>query len=356
MEFKIGNKKVGDNHPALVVAELSGNHMQRFDLAVKTIKAMKKAGADAVKLQTYTPESLTLDYKNSKYEYFRKAKKGLWKGSTPFQIFKLASTSWSWQPKLKKLAESLGLICFSAAYDYEAVEFLNKMNIAAYKIASPEITDIRLIERAAATGKPIIISTGIATLQEIKEATQACYRMGNKQIALLKCVSAYPTPLNEVNLRTIPTLKKKFKTIIGLSDHTLSLSVGMAAVTLGAKIIEKHFILSRKLASQDRAFSLEPQEFENMITSIREVEKVLGDSTYRLTPAIKAMRHVRRSLFVVKNINKGESITEDNIKSIRPGYGLKPKYLINVLGKKVKRDIKRGTPLRLSMIAKNIND
>ena len=353
-EFKIGNKLVGEGQQAFIVAELSANHLQKYDLAVKTIKAIKKAGADAVKLQTFTPESITLNPQSLTLKnlnsYFKKKSKGLWKGLTSYELFKKAYMPWQWQPKLKKLAESLDLICFSTPFDHEAVEFLDKINVAAYKIASPEITDIPLIENIALRGKPVIISTGIATLKEIGEAVNACQRKKNLKIALLKCNPVYPSPLDEINLRAIPTLKKKFNTIVGLSDHSLSAAVAVGAVVLGASIVEKHFILKRDLVGPDAAFSLEPEEFSQMVNQIREVEKALGSGKYILIGKTKKERECRRSLYAVKDIKKGETFSKDNIRSIRPAGGLQPKYLKKIFGKKVKKNIKKGMPLKWSFI------
>jgi len=347
MKFNIEKKVVGESCPALIVAELSCNHLQKYSLAVRTIKAMAKAGGDAVKLQTYKPKSLTLDVTN---QYFKKNKKGIWKGMTPWDIYEKAYTPWKWQPKLKNLAESLGMICFSSPFDHEAVEFYKKMKMPAYKVASLEITDIPLIEHMAKQGKPMIMSTGVATIKDLKLAVKTCHDVGNKKIALLKCVSAYPTSLGEVNLRSIVDLKERFKTLVGLSDHTLSSSVAVGAVALGASIVEKHFILSRKLPSLDKEFSLEPNEFEKMIKEIREIEKALGEKKYILTKNQEELRKKRRSLFVVKDIKKGEKLTRKNVRSLRPGFGLHPKYLKDIIGKKAKRAIRKGTPLNWRLI------
>jgi pseudaminic acid synthase len=342
MELRIGNKTIGENHPVFIIAELSANHNQNYETALKTIKAAKKAGADAIKLQTYTPDTITIDCDNKHFQI-----KGgtLWDGNTLYELYKKTYTPWEWQPKLKKNAEDLGLICFSSPFDKTAVDFLEKIKVPAYKIASYEIVDIPLIEYAASKGKPMIISTGIATLVDIKAAVKACKHVGNNQIALLKCSSIYPTPLKEINLKTISDLKKKFKTIIGLSDHTLTDSIAIASVVLGAKIIEKHFILKRNLGGPDAPFSMEVEEFKRMVQSIRQVEKALGEVSYKLTEKIKTARKYSRSLFVVKNSKKGEIFTEKNLRSIRPGDGLHPKYLKDILGKKAKVDIKKGTPL-----------
>lgn len=347
MNLQIGDKCVGNSNPVFIIAELSANHLQNFDLAVKSIKAMKKAGADAVKLQTYTPDTITIDCDN---EYFQIKQGTLWDGKTLYQLYQEAYTPWEWQPGLKKFAEDIGLICFSSPFDKTAVDFLEEMNVSAYKVASFEITDIALIEYIASKGKPIIISTGIATLADIEEAINACKRMGNNQIALLKCTSEYPAPPEDVNLRTIPDMRERFGTVVGLSDHTLGISVPIAAVALGAKIIEKHFILDRKLGGPDSAFSLEPEEFRTMVRSVRESEKALGEVSYELTEKIKKSREFSRSLFVVEDMNPGETFTEINIKSIRPGFGLPPKHLQEILGRKSKKDIRKGTPLNWSLV------
>ena len=347
MEVNIAERKIGKSHPAFIVAELSANHLQKFDHAVKLIKAAKDAGADAVKLQTYTPDTITIDCDN---EYFQIKQGTIWDGKTLYELYKEAYTPWEWQPELKEIAEELGLIFFSTPFDKTAVDFLEEINIPCYKIASFEITDIPLIEYVASKGKPVIISTGIATLTDIQEAVNACKRMGNSQIALLKCTSAYPAPLEEVNLKTIPDMAEKFKIVIGLSDHTLGISVPVASVALGAKIIEKHFTLSRSLGGPDAAFSLEPEEFKAMVKAVREVEKALGDVCYELTEKMRKNRQFSRSLFIINNIKAGEVFTEKNVRSIRPGYGLHPRYLKKILGRRATQDIKRGTPLKWSLV------
>lgn len=345
--FQINNKRIGDSNSAFIVAELSANHNQNFDNAVKLIKEAKKAGADAVKLQTYTPDTITINCDN---EFFQIKQGTIWDGRILYDLYKEAYTPWEWQPKLKEIAENEGLICFSSPFDKTAVDFLEKMNVPAYKIASFEITDIPLIEYIASKGKPVIISTGIATLGDIEEAINACIRMNNKQIALLKCTSEYPSPLNEVNLKTIPNMIETFKTIVGLSDHTSGISVPVAAVALGAKIIEKHFTLSRSMGGPDAAFSLEPEEFSQMVRSVREVEKALGDVSYELSDKSMKSREFSRSLFVVKDVKEGEIFTEENVRSIRPGFGLHPKYYNYILGKKAAKDIDKGTPLNWDLI------
>ncbi len=345
--IKIGEKTIGEQSSTFIVAELSANHRQKFDLTVKTIKAIKEAGADAVKLQTYTPDTITIDSDN---EFFKIKQGTIWDGKTLYELYKEAYTPWEWQPKLKKIAEKLGLIFFSTPFDKTAVDFLEKMDVPIYKIASFEITDIPLIEYIATKNKPVLISTGVACLNDIKEAINACKRMGNKQIALLKCTSAYPASLEEMNLLTIPDMFKKFNTVVGLSDHSLSVSASVAAVGLGAKIIEKHFILDRKLGGPDAAFSTEPREFRLLVRSIRETEKALGKVSYTLSEKVKLNRDFVRSLFIVKDMKKDDIFTEENVKSIRPGFGLPPKYYNKILGKRIKNDAERGTPLKNSMI------
>ncbi|MBE6044713.1 MAG: pseudaminic acid synthase [Clostridium thermopalmarium] len=346
--IKIEDKTIGENNPTFIIAEMSANHLQNFDYAVKIIKEAKKAGADAIKLQTYTPDTITIDCDN---EYFQIKQDTIWDGTTLYKLYEKAYTPWEWQPKLKRIAEEEGLICFSSPFDKTAVDFLEDINVPAYKIASFEITDIPFIEYIASKGKPIIISTGIATLSDIEEAVNACKRMGNNQIALLKCTSAYPSPIEDINLRTMPNIKDTFKTVVGLSDHTLGSSVAVGAVALGAKIIEKHFTLSRAEGGPDSAFSMEPHEFKAMVNNIRDIEKALGEVTYELTYKMKRSREHSRSLFIVKDIKAGEEFTEDNIKSIRPGFGIAPKYLDSVLGKKARIDIKKGTPLSWNLIS-----
>lgn len=341
------DRLIGGEQPVFIVAELSANHLQKFDLAIKMIKVAKEVGVDAIKLQTYTPDTMTIDCNN---ECFQIKQGTLWDGRTFYGLYREAYTPWEWQPKLKRIAENAGLIFFSTPFDKTAVDFLEKINVPAYKIASYEITDIPLIEHIASKGKPIIISTGVATLCDIEEAVSTCKRKGNDQIALLKCTTVYPTPLEEVNLKTIPHLAETFKTIAGLSDHTLSISIPLAAVALGAKIIEKHFILDRKLGGPDAPFSLEPEEFESMVKSVREAEKAMGEVKYELTEKVRKNREFVRSLFVVENVKRGETFTEQNVRSIRPGFGLHPRHLKEILGKKAKKNIRRGTPLNWELI------
>ena len=343
----IGKKTVGPAEPVFIVAELSANHLQKFDLAVQTINAAKEAGADAIKLQTYTPDTITIDCDN---EYFKIKQGTLWDGKTFYDLYKEAYTPWEWHPKLKEIAEDLGLIFFSTPFDKTAVDFLEELDVPVYKVASFEITDLPLVEYIASKGKPIILSTGIATLSDIEEAVNACKSQGNDQIALLKCTSAYPAPLEEMNLKTIPDLVDRFRTIVGLSDHTLEALVPATAAALGATIIEKHFILDRKLGGLDAAFSLEPEEFHAMVNAVRDVETTLGAVEYELTEKTKRSREFSRSLFVVEDVKAGELFTEENVRSIRPGFGLPPKHQKKVLGKKANGDIKKGTPLSWKLI------
>ena len=347
MEFKIGDKKIGEKNPTFIIAELSANHMNDFDIAVKTIAAMAQSGADAVKFQTFTPDTITLDCDN---EYFQIKQGTLWDGQVLHDLYEDAYMPWDWQPKLKRIAEDLGLIVFSSPFDKTSVDFLEDMDVPAYKIASFEITDIPLIEYVAGKGKPIIISTGIASIEDIELAVQTCLNAGNNQICLLKCTSSYPAPLEEINLNTILDMSDKFHCIIGLSDHTVGGEVSIASVALGAKIIEKHFILDRNLGGPDSEFSMEPHEFKQMVDSVRNVEKALGKVSYDLTDKIKANREFSRSLFVVEDIENGDIITEDNVRSIRPGFGLHPKYFNRILGKRVNKNLKKGTPFDLSFI------
>lgn len=347
MEFNIGEFKIGEDNPTFIIAELSANHMNDFDIAVKTIEAIAKSGADAVKFQTFTPDTITLDCDN---EYFQIKQGTVWDGQVLYGLYEDAYLPWDWQPELKKMAEELGLIVFSSPFDKTSADFLEKMDVPAYKIASFEITDIPLIEYVAGKGKPVIISTGIASLEDIKLAVETCLNAGNDRISLLKCTSSYPAPYDEINLNTIPDLVEKFDVVVGLSDHTLGIEVAVAAVALGAKIIEKHFILDRNMGGPDSEFSMEPHEFKHMVDSIRNVEMALGKISYELSDKIKANKEFSRSLFVVEDIKKGEIITEDNVRSIRPSFGLAPKYLKNILGKPVKKDLKKGTPFELEFI------
>lgn len=323
-----------------LVAELSANHHQSKNIALKTIKAAKESGADAVKLQTYTPECLTLNC-NSKYFQIQGT---LWEGKNFYQLYQEAMTPWEWHKDLFEYAKELGIICFSSPFSKEGVDFLEELGNPIYKVASFEIVDLELIEYMAKTKKPIILSKGIATKEEIKEALDVC-KKEVKDITLLQCTSSYPAPLNEANLSLIPKMQKDFGVKVGLSDHTLGITAPIVAASLGAKVIEKHFILDKKLGGPDSAFSIEPQEFSAMAKAVREVEELLGVESYELSQKSKEGRVFMRSLFVVEDIAKGERIKENQIRSIRPGYGIPPKMKYQVVGKKAKKALKRGEPL-----------
>jgi pseudaminic acid synthase len=325
-----------------IVAEISANHGQNFNRAVALIKKAKECGADAVKFQCYTPDTLTIDCDN---KYFR-IKHPKWGGQTLYQLYQKAYTPWNWLKKLKKVAEDLGLLFFATSFDKTAVDFLEELDVPMHKIASFELVDLPLIEYIAKTKKPLILSTGMATLEEIREAVDTAKKSGAKDIILLKCVSSYPAKPEEMNLRTIPDMAKRFKLPIGLSDHTLGIATSIAGVYLGAKLIEKHFCLSRKIKTPDSFFSLEPRELRELVENIRSVEKALGKVHYGLTEEEKKSQVFRRSLFVVKDMKRGNIFTKENVKSIRPANGLKPKYLKYILGKRASQDIKKGTPLR----------
>ncbi len=348
-EILVEGRRIGEGHSTFIIAELSANHLQQFDLAVATVKAAKESGADAIKLQTYTPDTLTL---NCDAPLFRTDKAPLWAGQTLYQLYEQAYTPWEWQPKLKAIAEELGLICFSTPFDLTAVAFLEEMDVPCYKIASCELVDIGLIEAAARHGKPMILSTGIATLEEIEEAVAACRRVGNRQIALLKCATCdYPTPMAETHLRQIPDLMRRFNVPVGISDHSLGSTTAIAAVALGGTIIEKHFILHRGLGGPDAAFSMEPHEFAALVQAVRDTEQALGSCSYAHSEAVTRHRHYRRSLFVTQDIAAGETLTSANVRSIRPGSGLPPKHLPELLGRRANTAISRGTPLTWDLVA-----
>ena len=347
MEIGINNRLIGPRRTTYVIAELSANHNQDFDQAVKIVEEAKRAGADAVKLQTYTPDTLTIDCNN---EYF-KIEGTIWEGRTLYDLYKEAYTPWEWQPKLKEIADNLNIDLFSTPFDATAIDFLEEMDVPAYKIASFEIVDLPLIRSIAETGKPIIMSTGMATMAEIDEAASTIRNAGNNQLALLKCTSAYPALAEDMNLLTIPHLSHAFGVPVGLSDHTLGIAVPVAAVAFGACIVEKHFTLSRSIAGPDSVFSLEPHEFKAMVEAVRTTEKALGRVCYGANKNEMKSRIFRRSLFVVQDMKADEMFTAQNVRSIRPGHGLHTRYLDVVLGKKARIDIDRGTPLSWDIIA-----
>jgi pseudaminic acid synthase len=325
-----------------IIAELSANHNGSFETALKTVKAAKEIGADAIKIQTYTADTITLDCKKAD---FRISNGGLWDGYYLYDLYKEAYTPWEWQAEIFKLAKEEGIICFSSPFDKTAIDFLEGLNNPIYKIASFEITDIPLIKYAASKGKPMIISTGIANEDDIQLAVRTCREEGNNDITLLKCTSAYPAPIEEANLIMIRDLAERFGVKVGLSDHSLGITLPITAVAMGATVIEKHFILDKSIGGPDAAFSLDKKEFAQMIKAVREVEQAIGKIDYKLSEKQKISREHSRSLYAVSDIKAGEIFTDKNIRSIRPGFGLHPKYYWEVIGKTAKMDIERGTPL-----------
>ena len=345
--MKIGNKTIGGDNPCFIIAELSANHNGNLNVAIETIKAAKKAGADAIKLQTYTPDTLTIDCDN---DHFKIEGGTLWDGKTLYELYEEAYTPWEWHKQLFEVAEEEGLICFSSPFDFSAVDFLEELNVPAYKIASFEIQDITLIEYAASKGKPIIMSTGIAEEVDIQLAVDTCRKVGNNDIILLKCTSSYPAPLDLANLNTIPDLKKRFCVEVGFSDHTYGSLAPTVATTLGAKVIEKHFILDKTIGGPDADFSLDLKEFSELVEKVRDTEKLLGKVSYEISEKVKNNLKFARSLFVVKDVKAGEVITKENIRSIRPGFGMHPKYYNEILGGKFSKNVNRGEPLHIKMI------
>lgn len=341
MGAKLKKKVIGDDNSVLIIAEISANHGQDFDRAVKMIKVAKDCGADAVKFQAYTPDTLTIDADN---KYFR-IKHPQWGGQTLYELYKKAYTPWKWFKKLKKVADDLGLLFFATAFDRTSVDFLEELNVRFHKISSFELVDLALIEYAAKTKKPLIMSTGMADIDEIQAAVDAARRAGAKEIILLKCVSSYPANPADMNLRTIPDMQERFSCSVGISDHSLGVGASICAVALGARVVEKHFTLSRKLKTPDSFFSIEPDELKQLTENIRIAEKSLGKVSYEITKREENSRVFRRSLFAVKDIKAGQVFTEENVRSIRPGNGLPPKFIKEIIGRKAKADIKRGTPL-----------
>lgn len=335
------------NEGIFIVAELSANHAGSIDVAVEAIKAAKRAGANAIKLQTYTPDTITID---SKKNDFKLTQGTIWDGQYLYDLYKEAYTPWEWHKELFRIAKEEGLICFSSPFDNTAVDLLEELNNPIYKIASFEITDIPLIEYIASKGKPMILSTGIATQHDINLALMTIRSQGVNEIGLLKCTSSYPAPLNEANLIMIQDFKMRFNVIPGLSDHTLGVTAPLVAVSLGAKIIEKHFTIDKSIGGPDVSFSLDEKEFTDMVKAVREAEKVIGKIDYELTDKQIKGRDFSRSLYIVKNVRKGEKLTKNNIKSIRPGFGLHPKYYESVLGKTFKNDYTKGTRLENNLL------
>ena len=331
-----------------IIAELSANHQGDINVAIETIKAAKRAGADAIKLQTYTADTITLDVKNS---YFKIDQGTAWDGRYLYDLYQEAFTPWEWHKTLFEVAEQEGLVCFSSPFDKTAVDFLETLNAPIYKIASFEITDIPLIAYTASKGKPMIISTGIATEEDIRLAIETCKTQGNNDITILKCTSQYPAKIEDANLMTIPDIKTRFGVKVGLSDHTLGITAPVVSIALGAKVIEKHIMLDKSIGGPDAHFSLDEAEFKAMVDAVRNAEKSLGKVDYELTEKKKSSRAFSRSLFVVESVKAGEPLTEKNVRSIRPGFGLHPKYYNEILGKTFTKDISKGEPLSLDMIS-----
>lgn len=347
MDININKSVLNKNNKTFIIAELSANHGHDIEVAKNTIKAVKEAGADAVKLQTYTADTITMDCNN---KYFQVNQGTIWDGTTLYELYKKAYTPWEWHKELFDYGRELGITIFSSPFDKTAVDLLESLNTPIYKIASFEITDIPLIKYIASKRKPVIISTGIATIGEIKEAVDTCKEVGNHDITLLKCTSSYPSPYEDMNILTIPNLKETFGVNVGLSDHSMGHAVALGAVALGAKVIEKHVILDREIGGPDASFSMNIDEFKEMVDNIRNLEKALGTVSYDLDEKRLKNRELSRSLFFTQDMRTGDIITEKNMRSIRPGYGLHPRYYNEILGKKVTKDVERGTPVDWSFI------
>ncbi len=346
----IRNKRIGPGKPVFVIAEVSANHGQDFNRAVDMIRVAKDCGADAVKFQAYTPDTLTINADN---KYFC-IKHPQWGGQTLYELYKKAYTPWKWFKELKKIAEDTGITFLCTAFDKTSVDMLEELDICAHKIASFELVDLPLIEYAAKTRKPLIMSTGMADIDEIQEAVDTAKKSGAEEIILLKCVSSYPAKPEDMNLKTIPDMKDRFKCPVGLSDHSLCIGASVCAVAMGAAVIEKHFILSRGIKTPDSFFSIEPHELKDLIDNIRIAEKAIGKVHYGLTDEEKKSMIFRRSLFVVKDVKAGEKISSENVKSIRPGQGLHTKHIVQITGRSFKKDVARGSPLTWDMIIETL--
>lgn len=343
-QVMLGNKIIGENAPAFIIAEMSANHNMEYSRAEAILHAAKEAGVDAVKLQTYTADTITL---NSDKKYFQTRDNSLWSGTTEYKLYEKAYTPWEWQPKLKELADKIGIILFSSPFDLSSVDFLEEMDVPAYKIASPEIVDIPLIKKCAQTGKTIIISTGVASIGDIECAVDVCRQEGNQNVILLKCTAEYPAPYSQMNLKTIKNMEETFGCPAGLSDHSLGDEIAIAAVAMGAKVIEKHITLHRADGGVDSAFSMEAEEMKRMVERIRHVEQAMGIVQYEYIGTNNEKKRRGRSLFVSADIKKGERFTEKNIRSVRPGDGLHTKYYFDVLGKRAARDLSFAEPLQM---------
>ena len=346
-EIRIGSHVISKDSPTFIVAEMSANHNMDYDRAVAILRAAKDAGADAVKIQTYTADTITLD---CDAPCFQITQGTLWDGITLHKLYESAYTPWEWQPKLKRIAEDLGLEFFSSPFDLSSVDFLEEMGVPAYKVASFEINDIPMIRKIALTGKPVIFATGIAHISDIELALHTCLKAGNENVILLKCTSSYPTPYEDMNIRTSPSMGETFDCITGLSDHSMGSAVAAAAVALGAKVVEKHLTLRRADGGADSAFSMEPEEFKEMVDNIRKVELALGKVTYDLSPKQAREREHSRSLFIAEDMKAGDVFTPKNLRSVRPANGLHTMYYEEILGKKVKQDVKLGTPMSWELV------
>ena len=344
--MQIGNFTIDDKSPVFIIAELSANHNGSLDNALATIKAAKRAGADCIKLQTYTADTITID--SDKEDFLIKGT--IWDGKKLHTLYQEAYTPWEWHEQIYRVAKEEGLICFSSPFDNTAVDLLESLHSPAYKIASFEITDIPLIEYVASKGKPVIISTGIAQQEDIELALDACHRMGNYDIALLKCTSSYPAPIEEANMCMVKDLAERYNVISGLSDHTMGSTVPIVATVFGAKIIEKHFIIDRAIGGPDASFSMNEEEFTAMVKAVREAEKASGIVDYTLTEKQAKGRDFSRSLYIAENIKAGEIFTDKNLRSVRPGFGLHPKYYNEIIGKKSNQNLEKGTPMQLNYI------
>lgn len=343
----INNFIINSESHTFIIAEMSANHLQNLDRAKRIVLEAKKAGADAIKLQTFRPDTITIDCYG---EEFMATKGSAWEGKNLFELYETAYLPWEWHREIFEYAKEVGIICFSSPFDLTAIDLLEELGCPAYKIASYEIVDIPLIRKAARTGKPIILSTGIATLEDIERAINACKEEGNEDVVILKCVSQYPTPFDSLNLKTIPNMAETFDCIVGLSDHSMGDAVAVASVVLGGKVIEKHLTLKRADGGPDCFFSMEPEEFKIMVDNIRNIEMAIGKCTYELTEYQKKCKKNSRSIYVVEDVKAGDIITEENIKSVRPGYGIKPMYYEEVLGKKFCTDLKKGSALKWEYI------